>query len=378
MDNGRRTHNIPPNTTTLHKHPNQQRPPHQLQLDNHHRQQRHPQPNPHRHTTPTNLGTQKRQLVLRNQRTNRQPNPSPPKHSRTSPIQKTKRRPKIRQIPSKHQQNMNTPTITGITIIRNALQNGYPIAEVIQNLDQISQEIIIIDGHSTDGTYQYLQTLNNPKIKLIQTHWQQGNNGQEFATITNQALQHATQQYIHYQQADEIYHPHHLQQIPQQLAQHQPNTINYPIYHIRYDLNYHIDPNSPTQAYTHCIRTIKNHTNIHSHYDAYTFEGNTQPQITLPYPIYHIGYIFIHNILNKIINHATHYYQTNPEYQTRAQKAQHYLTQLQQGTLQPTQTTKLQIAQDLEPFYTLTPHNTPIPQNLHRLTNNTHYTLPNT
>ena len=79
-----------------------------------------------------------------------------------------------------------------------------------------------------------------------------------------------------------------------------------------------------------------------------------------------------------MINHAQQYYQTNPEYQTRAQKAKHYLTQLQQGTLQPTQTTKLQIAQDLEPFYKLTPHNTPIPTILNRLQNQTQYTLPPT
>ena len=95
--------------------------------------------------------------------------------------------------------------ISGLTIVRNAISNGYLIAEVLDTLVAISDEVIVCDGFSTDGTFEYLSTRGD--IKLYQDVWNlQSNDGFEFASITNKGMSRCTGDYIFYLQADELIH----------------------------------------------------------------------------------------------------------------------------------------------------------------------------
>lgn len=49
--------------------------------------------------------------------------------------------------------------ISGFTFIHNAIEGGYPIVEVIQALQPFTQEIVIVDAQSTDGTRQILERM---------------------------------------------------------------------------------------------------------------------------------------------------------------------------------------------------------------------------
>jgi hypothetical protein len=258
------------------------------------------------------------------------------------------------------------PKISGLTIVRNAISNGYLIAEVLDNLAMICDEIIVCDGYSNDGTYEYLQ--NRPDIKIYQDHWDlNSENGLEFANITNLGMSRCNGDYIFYLQADEIIHENQLGEIKKAIYSDEFNSINCKFIHIRYDLQHRL-----VEGYKKAIRIIRNINGINSDYDAYNFAGDIHPIYDSNIMVYHFGYIFPKNILAKMINHSTHFYQNAPNYKLRHDLAKNYLQKINDGI----KIDSLELQKILEPEYTLHKHFYPIPKSMERLRNQTEYTLP--
>lgn len=256
-------------------------------------------------------------------------------------------------------------TISGLTIVRNAIENGYPIAEVIDCLRVICDEIVVLDGHSVDGTYEYLCTQND--IKLFRDKWNlNGTNGLEFARITNMGLERCKCDHIFYLQADELLHYDDIIRIPDMLDGY--NSISFNFMHIRYDFAYKLD-----SGYDRAIRVIKNNKMIHSHYDAFTFAGDVHPINNSSISVYHTGYVFIRNILNKMVNHSRYFYVNQTPQLNRKELAEKFLHMLDNGESIPS---NLDIARILEPEYGLIEHMTEVPKCLDRLIGVTEYTLP--
>lgn len=63
-------------------------------------------------------------------------------------------------------------TISGYTTTYNCIKNEYPFKECISSLNNFCDEIVVVDGGSTDGTWEYLLELaeNNNKIKVYQNN----------------------------------------------------------------------------------------------------------------------------------------------------------------------------------------------------------------
>ena len=59
--------------------------------------------------------------------------------------------------------------VAGFTFIRNAITNDYPVVEAITSILPLCDEFIIAHGNSTDDTLKLLQSINSPKIKIIET-----------------------------------------------------------------------------------------------------------------------------------------------------------------------------------------------------------------
>ena len=105
--------------------------------------------------------------------------------------------------------------ITGLTIIRNAIINDYPIVEAINSILPVVDEMIVSIGRSEDETVQLIEGIASPKIKIVFSDWDMSlrKDGKVLAVETNKAMQHvsANTDWIFYIQADEVvdekYHP---------------------------------------------------------------------------------------------------------------------------------------------------------------------------
>lgn len=100
--------------------------------------------------------------------------------------------------------------ITGVTIIRNAIKNDYPIVEAIRSVLPVVDEMIVTVDKSEDDTWQLIQGINSPKLKIIPTEWDMRlrKGGEVLAVETNKAIQSvsADTDWIFYIQADEVVH----------------------------------------------------------------------------------------------------------------------------------------------------------------------------
>jgi D-sedoheptulose 7-phosphate isomerase len=258
--------------------------------------------------------------------------------------------------------------ISGLTIIRNALSNGYLVAEVLDTLAAVCDEVIVCDGYSDDGTVEYLKTRSD--ITLYQDRWDLvSNNGLEFANITNSGMKRCTGDYIFYLQADEIIHEKNIPFLRELINSGKFHSIVMDFCHIRYDFEHCL-----TTGYKKAVRVIKNLPSIHSDYDGYTFAGAINPQCDSGISCYHFGYVFLENILTKMINHSSYFYVDAPNYARRRDLATKFLEQIKKGVkLDP-----LELQKILEPEYTLAKHGLAIPKCVQHLQSAHKYKLPYT
>ena len=61
--------------------------------------------------------------------------------------------------------------VSGFTIVRNAVTYGYPICEAIRSILPLCDEFIVNYGRSDDGTKELLESIDSPKIILIEREW---------------------------------------------------------------------------------------------------------------------------------------------------------------------------------------------------------------
>lgn len=102
--------------------------------------------------------------------------------------------------------------VSGFSYIRNGFTYQYPFLESIQSILPVCDEFIIAVGDSVDGTREAIEALNNPKIRIIDTVWneQMREGGTIFAQQANLALNACTGDWLFHIQADEIIHENDL------------------------------------------------------------------------------------------------------------------------------------------------------------------------
>src|SRR5258706_12511825 len=100
--------------------------------------------------------------------------------------------------------------VSGFTIIRNAVKYDYPIVESITSVLPLCDEFIVAVGNSSDNTLGLIQAINSPKIKIIETVWDDDlrEGGRTFALETDKAFQAVLSDcdWAFYIQADEAVH----------------------------------------------------------------------------------------------------------------------------------------------------------------------------
>lgn len=98
--------------------------------------------------------------------------------------------------------------ISGFTFIRNGQDLGYPFIPSIRSLLPLCDEVIVNVPRSTDGTLAAVRAIGDPKIRVLETDWDEAQRtaGLALSHHTNLALDQCTGDWCVYIQGDEVLH----------------------------------------------------------------------------------------------------------------------------------------------------------------------------
>lgn len=189
--------------------------------------------------------------------------------------------------------------VSGFTIVRNAVKFDYPEIESITSVLPLVDEMIVAVGNSSDTTLDLMLAISSPKIKIIQSTWNDSlrQGGHLLAQETNKALQHiaADTDWCFYIQADEVIHQNHHHAIRQSMLQHLHNSkvdgllFNY--LHFYGSYKYIADAYN---WYRKEIRIIRKTDNIFSYKDAQGFRKRPNQKLRVKQvdaTVFHYGWV---------------------------------------------------------------------------------------
>jgi hypothetical protein len=98
--------------------------------------------------------------------------------------------------------------ISGFTFIRNGNALGYPFIPAIKSILPICDEMIVNVPRSTDGTLESVKSIKDPKIRIIESDWDENEKIGDpiFRRHTDLALDQCTGDWCVYIQGDEVLH----------------------------------------------------------------------------------------------------------------------------------------------------------------------------
>jgi glycosyltransferase involved in cell wall biosynthesis len=189
--------------------------------------------------------------------------------------------------------------VSGFTFVRNAIKFDYPIVEAILSILPICDEVIVAVGNSEDDTLQLIQSIDSPKIKIIETIWNENlrEGGKVLADETNKAFAAISpdSEWAFYIQGDEVVHEQYLPVIQQAMLAHKdnPKVEGLLFKYLHFYGSYHYVADS-RQWYRHEIRVIRNRKDITSYRDAQGFRTTENKKLyvkPIDAYIYHYGWV---------------------------------------------------------------------------------------
>lgn len=105
--------------------------------------------------------------------------------------------------------------VSGFTFIRNAVSLGFPAVESIRSVLPICDEFVVNIGDCDDGTVELIRSLGEPKIKILQTSWNERMQVRGFVYGQQKTIAHysCTGDWAFYLEADEVVHEDELDNI---------------------------------------------------------------------------------------------------------------------------------------------------------------------
>lgn len=98
--------------------------------------------------------------------------------------------------------------ISGFTFLRNAVINGFPFEESIRSILPLCNEFIAVIGQSDDETLERVRAIDDPKIKIVETVWNEKMHDRGFIYGQQKmiGLYHCTGDWAFYLEGDEVLH----------------------------------------------------------------------------------------------------------------------------------------------------------------------------
>lgn len=189
--------------------------------------------------------------------------------------------------------------VSGFTIVRNAIKYDYPILEAIQSVLPLCDEFVVAVGKSEDATLSLIESINSPKIKILQTIWDDTlrEGGRVLADETNKALKaiSADSDWCFYIQGDEVLHEKYLQVVLNAMGKYKDEKLvdgllfNY----LHFYGSYEFVADSP-KWYAKEIRVVRNNIGAFSWGDAQGFRKGNNEKLRVKQieaSIHHYGWV---------------------------------------------------------------------------------------
>ncbi len=188
--------------------------------------------------------------------------------------------------------------VSGFTIVRNAVHFDYPVLESIASALPVCDEFLVSVGNSKDGTLELIQSLGSPKIRIVESKWDDSlrAGGRVLAIETDKAFRHISQDadWAFYLQADEVLHEKDYHALTESMQAHLTNPrvegllFDYLHFYGSYDFI-----GDSRRWYRREVRVIRNHPAMQSFRDAQGFRRNGKLLRVKPAgaTIHHYGWV---------------------------------------------------------------------------------------
>ena len=188
--------------------------------------------------------------------------------------------------------------ISGFTIIRNAVNNDYPIVEAITSILPMVDEMIVLIGDCNDGTQQLIRSIASPKIKIHHSVWntQLQAGGVVLAEETNKAfaLINPASTWAFYIQADEVIHEKYHAAIIEGCKKYKDdNRVQGLLFKYLHFYGTYQYVGDSRRWYSHEVRVIRNDKSISAYRDAQGFRvGEKRLDVAkIDAWVYHYGWV---------------------------------------------------------------------------------------
>jgi hypothetical protein len=137
--------------------------------------------------------------------------------------------------------------VSAFTFIKNGEILGYPFIQSIKSILPIVDEFVINVGSGEDNTLEVIQAINDPKIRIIQSCWNDNmkNRGYVYGQQKMVAQFNCTGDWAFYIEGDEIYHENDLDRIYMSMKENLDNpeveALIFDFYHFYGNANSYLD-----------------------------------------------------------------------------------------------------------------------------------------
>ena len=208
---------------------------------------------------------------------------------------------------------MNPPkskpqTLGGAMFIHNAIDLDYCVAEALESLCAVCDQVVCIDAESTDGTLDVLRTVQsrNANLKIVEGTWECANNFDRLRILADQAKSYLKTDWQFQLQADEVIHECSFSSIRKAIIN--PNYNSYMVRRMNLwgDCNHYLKYDIPQEhkpVSDEVVRLAKMEFNAHGDAESlavdHRYMGNKVDEII----IFHYGFVRRDkNMINKTLS----------------------------------------------------------------------------
>lgn len=120
---------------------------------------------------------------------------------------------------------MSQASISGFTFIRNGVELGFPFEASIRSLLPLVDEFVVVVGKSNDDTLARIHAIGSPKIRVIETIWNERMADRGFVYAQQKMIAQfvCTGDWAFYLEGDEVVHEAELANIRASVDKHHSN-----------------------------------------------------------------------------------------------------------------------------------------------------------